>query len=104
MTGEWPKDQIDHKNGNRSDNRFCNLREATRSQNLANSAKPCPNQSGLKGVCWNKALGYYVAQIRINGKNVGLGYFKSPMDAHLAYCRAAQEHYGDFARADFAHG
>lgn len=55
MTGSWPKEHIDHINGNPSDNRFCNLREATRSQNMHNQGVCSNNTSGYKGVCWHKS-------------------------------------------------
>ncbi len=49
MTGEWPSEDLDHENCDKSDNRFSNLREATDSQNLANVANWAHNTSGLKG-------------------------------------------------------
>jgi hypothetical protein len=53
MTGAWPAADIDHINLNRADNRWCNLREATRSRNNANTRKPSNNTSGYKGVNWH---------------------------------------------------
>jgi hypothetical protein len=55
MTGEWPTHEIDHINGDRVDNRFCNLREATASENRWNSRKRVNNTSGYKGVSWDSA-------------------------------------------------
>jgi hypothetical protein len=49
MTGEWPKTQIDHINLDKADNRWCNLREATQSQNFANTRILASNGSGFKG-------------------------------------------------------
>lgn len=89
---------VDHVNGNGLDNRRCNLRPATRSQNKANSRRHANNASGFKGVtrrshgCWN-------ARIRVDGKLISLGCFPSPELAHYAYIRAAAEFFGDFSRA-----
>jgi hypothetical protein len=64
MTGEWPKDQIDHANLNKADNRWLNLREATPSQNARNCPRLSSNTSGYKGVSWGQAIvdGHYPAQ------------------------------------------
>jgi len=97
--GRWPKDQIDHINGNRSDNRLCNLREATCSQNLMNARAHSHNTSGLKGACKHEP-GYWSSVIRVNGKNKYLGRFKSPEEAHAVYASAAKKYFGEFARAE----
>lgn len=99
MTGDWPKEQIDHINMDRSDNRFANLREATNIQNCANQRRPVNNTSGLKGVCWNKRLSKWKSQIRVNGKLHHLGYFDTAEAAHESYIDAAKKYFGEFARA-----
>jgi hypothetical protein len=53
MKGEWPVEQIDHINKNREDNRWCNLRLASPSQNRRNASKRSDNTSGYKGVAKN---------------------------------------------------
>src|SRR4029450_2313606 len=50
IKGAWPNDQIDHINGNKADNRFANLRQATHSQNQANGGRYSNNASGYNGV------------------------------------------------------
>src|SRR6266849_5465532 len=50
MTGEWPKEQIDHENQNRHDYRWSNLREATWGQNMANRSLPFNNTTGYRGI------------------------------------------------------
>jgi len=98
VTGEWPTDDIDHIDLNRANNRFSNLRPATRSQNLANTRPRTRNSSGLKGVSWNRNAHKWRADICIDGKTRFLGYFTTPAAAHDAYNSAATEHHGDFAR------
>jgi len=93
--GEWPDRQIDHINGNRSDNRISNLRLATQSQNNANT-RVLSSMSGIKGVGMHN--GRWRAQIRIDGKKVHLGYFDCPAVAHFAYQIAADNHFGEYAR------
>jgi hypothetical protein len=98
MTGEWPTEDIDHINGKRGDNRWSNLREATRSQNLRNMAKR-PNIAGLKGVTYRKDRDKYFARLRISPyKTKYLGLFNTPEEAHEAYKKAAIEASGQFAR------
>lgn len=100
VTGIDPLDsQIDHIDGNKTNNRFANLREATSSQNRCNSKRQINNQSGYKGVVWAKDQRKWRAQIYINKRKVFLGYFDIPELAHMAYCKAAAELHGEFARA-----
>lgn len=88
----------DHIDGNPLNNSRCNLRLATNSQNQMNrrvsNNKSCP----LKGVTWHKQCQKWQAQIKINNKNKHLGIFGSPEEAHEAYCKAATELFGEFAR------
>jgi hypothetical protein len=93
QTGSMPTLHIDHINGNKSDNRIENLREATQAQNNCNTSKR--NRFG-KGV--NKQGNKYSGQIRHEGKYFYLGLFSTPEEAHAAYCAAATRLHGDFAR------
>lgn len=96
-TGAWPVHEIDHIDMNRKNNAWANLREATGNQNRANS-KP-RSKLGLKGVGQApKAKNTFFAQITHNNRNIYLGSFKSPQEAHEAYCKKARELYGEFAR------
>jgi len=98
-TGDWPKHEIDHRDMDRSNNEWANLREATGVQNRANSKARA--KSGFKGVLTPKhAPNCFVAQITVAGKNVHLGTFRSPEEAHAAYVEAAIRHHGEFARAE----
>lgn len=98
MTGEWPTDDIDHINLDRTDNRWINLRSATRSQNKANAAAPVCNTSGFKGASWHKSTKKWRATIKVAGKPQHLGSFSSAEEAHTAYCGAAKKSFGNFAR------
>ncbi len=98
MTGAWPRHEIDHINGDRGDNRFCNLREATASENRRNMRKRVNNTSGYKGVSLDAERGLWRARITVDGKDKLLGRFRSPERARIAYIFAAWDHFGDFAR------
>ena len=89
--------EIDHIDGNPSNNAIENLRPATHSQNQHNVGKRKNNTSGYKGVNWDKALKKWRAKIRINGKRKHLGYFDCPKEAHSAYCQAANELHQQYA-------
>lgn len=89
-------DEMDHKNGIRWDNRPENLREATRSQNNANSERRT-GVGGLRGVTWFERDQKWKAQIRIDGRCKHLGYFDTVEQAHVAYLNAADIVHGEYA-------
>lgn len=92
--------QIDHINGDRTDNRLCNLREVTQSQNNANSARRKDSTSGVKGVYFSRQKNKWAARIKPSGsKRVHLGFFADRNEAANAYAKAAAEHFGQYARA-----
>lgn len=99
MTGAWPKADIDHGNLDRSDNRWINLRDATRSQNKANAKPPATNTSGFKGASWHKIKQQWRATIKIDGKPRHIGFFPSVEEAHDAYCATAKAVFGEFSRS-----
>lgn len=94
---EFPMIFIDHINNNPLDNRICNLREATTSQNGMNRGKPKNNTSGLKGVSWSLKSAKWRSKISCDGKLHLLGLFDTPEEAHKAYCKKAKELHGEFA-------
>jgi HNH endonuclease/AP2 domain len=98
MTGHWPAHEIDHKDKNPSNDRWDNLREATRSQNEMNGGLRKNNRLGLKGVRQGKRDKGFGAGISINGKYVHLGTFPTAEEAHDAYKQAAAKYFGEFAR------
>lgn len=93
--------QVDHVNCNPLDNRRCNLRLATNSQNQRNRGSNKNNKSGFKGVSWRVSRQKWLAQIEIDGKGKHLGYFDTPEDAAQAYDKAARELHGEFAKTNF---
>ena len=94
VNGAWPETGIDHINGNKTDNRWVNLRLATKSQNGMNRPAPSNNTSGYKGVSRNKKR--WAASIHENGLKRHLGTFDTPKEAHAAYCRVALKLHGNF--------
>lgn len=89
---------IDHKDLDPSNNLIDNLRLATKSQNAQNCKARKTNAAKLKGVCFYPRTQKWVSKIRIDGKQIHLGYFTSPESAHEAYQRAAASLFKEFAR------
>ena len=95
--GEWPREHIDHIDGNKKNNRITNLREATNSQNKSNGKLYKHSTSGLKGV--SKVGKKWKAQIVHGYQNIYLGCHNTKEEAHEAYLKAASDLQGEFARA-----
>ena len=97
--------RVDHRNGDPLDNRKANLRLATHQQNMFNRRKAQtygnkPTTSSFKGVSWDNSCGRYKAQIMKDRVNHNLGCFRDERSAAMAYARAAQEMFGEFACTD----
>jgi hypothetical protein len=87
--GSWPKNQIDHIDGNPSNNQLKNLREAvTGSEQQQNQKRNARNRSGYPGVSWHKGAGNWQAYITVARRNYHLGYFADRTDAFIARCTA----------------
>lgn len=95
MTGSFPAKEIDHINGIKTDNRWCNLRESTHTENICNSNKP-NNSSGYKGVSLNQQKTRWIARCRANNKENYLGSFDDPELAANVYRVFARENHGKF--------
>lgn len=100
MTGEWPPEEIDHINGVRTDNAFSNLRLADRKQNKRNTKTYKNNKSGFKGVSWSASSKRWKSRFFKDGKEVNLGLYDTPEEAHAAYIKASVENFGEYARVD----
>lgn len=99
IDGEWPPEFVDHRNHNRADDRWSNLRKASRTENNRNRRCQRSSSTGLKGVFPSRSGRRFRAAITVDGKRKWLGYFKTPLEASAAYRRAALEHHGEFACA-----
>ncbi len=95
--GEWPEDQIEHRDLDKKNNAMRNLRPSSQTQNMWNMGKPSNNTSGFKGVSPHKSGGY-VAQISRNNRTYYLGYFKDPEEAHKLYAETVAKERGEFGR------
>lgn len=89
MFGVFPQDQIDHMNGNRSDNRIENLREVTNQVNCQNKRQAQKNsKTGILGVSWNKQNKMWTARLTHDNEDVLCKYFHNIEDARSAYLEA----------------
>jgi hypothetical protein len=90
--GSWPNHEIDHINGIKDDNRIANLRDATTATNQHNvRAAHLNNSSGFLGVCLDRRCKKFMAQIKASGKNIYLGRYTTPEEAHQAYVTAKRK-------------
>jgi len=96
-TGRWPVPDCDHRDLNGVNNLWNNLREATRSQNKANEPVHCGRTDRLKGAYHHKKHGGWSSRIKVMGKMLHLGYFKTKEEAHECYKVAADKYFGEFA-------
>jgi hypothetical protein len=87
VTGEWPKGQIDHIDGNALNDAFSNLRDVDQRTNSENVRRPrAHNTLGVQGV--RRMKGKFSARVIVDGKEVGLGTFATPDEALEAYVNA----------------
>ena len=92
--GVHPPHHIDHVNRTKDDNRIKNLRPATNSENQQNQKKRrANNKSGVVGVCWDKSMLKWKAQIQINRKNINLGHYNSIEEAAAVRATAKQKYH-----------
>ena len=99
MTGDWPNEEVDHKNGKRSDNRWINLRQCSVSQNRMNNLMDLNYTSSITGVRWRENDKLWIARINVRGKDVYLGCFREKDPAVAARRMAEDKYFGEFRRA-----
>lgn len=87
-----PDGFVDHINGVRSDNRICNIRVVTRSENQRNQQRRSNNTSGVMGVNWSKHANAWLVRITYDGKQKNLGYYKEFEEAVRVRLQAEKEH------------
>jgi len=97
-TGEWPIDEVDHKNLNKDDNRFKEIREATSSDNGCNRQTRADSGTQLRGIYLDKRYGGYVVKIQRHGKRIYLGTVSTAKEAIAVYATAAEKLHGEFKR------
>jgi len=95
--GEMPKNLVDHIDGNRSNNKISNLREATYQENSENYKTPKTNKSGVKNVSWYKSLNKWVVSISIRKTKKTVGYYDDLELAELVAIEARNKYRGEFA-------
>lgn len=104
MTGEWPKDDIDHIDGVRDNNRWSNLRAATKSENCRNCG-PRNRTTGYKGVYpVSNSPGLFQCLFRDEGKLRYLGSGRDPEELARLWDKHAKKLHGKFARLNFPDG
>jgi hypothetical protein len=91
----------DHINGNKLDNRKCNLRICTNTENTRNQKMHKNNNSGYKGISWSQRNKKWGVSVWEENKHNWLGYFSSPVEAAKVYDKKAAELFGEFAKLNF---
>lgn len=95
---------VDHINCNPRDCRKRNLRLVSQHQNSMNHSLNRNSTIGFKGVCFDKKEKKYMAHIHPNRSMKFLGYYDSPIEAALAYDKAASFYFGEYAKLNFKEG
>lgn len=97
MYGSLPDGQIDHIDGDRSNNAITNLRVVTPAENSWNCPNRRSNKSGVKGVSWDRAAGMWVARVKAHGQIAFNAYFKTIDEAKVAIEAEREKAHGEYA-------
>ena len=98
MTGVWPKNEIDHKDLDKSNNKWSNLREATHQQNMTN-LPPKKSKTGFRGIKFYKENRYRVV-LQVKGKKIHIGLFDFLDDAIKARNDAMVQYFEGFSKIE----
>jgi HNH endonuclease/AP2 domain len=98
MRGKWPPREMDHKRGNRADNRWSKLRLAKHHQNISNQKLRINNTSGITGISWYKATNKWQVRIGHRYRTINVGYFSTLQEAIKARRQAEKKYFGKFRR------
>jgi hypothetical protein len=98
MTGEWPTKLIDHINGCRADDRFCNLRLVTPAQNCSNGKVYTSNKTGYRGIFWKASRNKWSVTIGVNRRCIFVGEFIDKDEAIKARLAAEARYHGVYSR------
>jgi hypothetical protein len=98
MTGSWPKEQIDHIDMDRSNNRWVNLREASNAENMRNTKAHIDNSSGFKGVYFVNDRNKFRGSVMINGKISHTKRCETAEEAYEERCALAKRLHGEYVR------
>ena len=101
MNGKMPERLVDHINRDTTDNRWCNLREATRSQNNINIKKKSNNVSGFRGVYWHTASGKWAVKLSSNSQTIWGGLFDNFDDAKMKRLELEQIYHKEFTHQQY---
>lgn len=96
--GEWPQELLDHIDGDKTNNRIGNIREASYSENACNRPKRSDNKTGYTGVAFRKNRNKWEGKITVRQKTVWRKLFNTAEEAHAARTAALPLHHGAFAR------
>jgi hypothetical protein len=97
QTGEWPQHGVDHKDRDPRNDKWINLRLATYTQNNRNMSLRKDNPTGVRGVTIEGKSGRLCSRIRVDGKQIWLGYFDTLDSAAAARQTAELKYFGEFS-------
>jgi hypothetical protein len=100
MTGKLPDREADHRDRDGSNDRWRNIRPATRSQNTMNRGRYKTNTSGFKWVSWHIRRKMYIASVSRNKKRKHLGYYLTAGEAYAIAKTYAEGSHGQFFTGD----
>ena len=100
VMGVWPDGELDHVDGDGTNNRWSNIRPATRVEQMRNAAVRYDSTSGYKGVSWHKAGNCWRAYITVEGRTIALGLYRDKENAIAARKAAEAKYFGEFSRGE----